>query len=112
MPFICPYCGREKSDVERSQKHVLPKALGGNIAPQNPFSLVVCRRCNSACGRHIDGPFIRCWLTHVRWEVGYTVEWKMISWNIGQIGVTFSECATLVDALNAFHSPPARILQV
>ncbi len=65
MSFLCPYCGREKPDTDRSQEHVIPRALGGAIMPQNPFSLLVCRRCNSACGRHVDGPFIRSWLTQL-----------------------------------------------
>lgn len=62
MPFFCHYCGKTKPDGELTKEHVLPRALGGNVEPANPFALDVCRRCNTACGRHVDGPFIRSWL--------------------------------------------------
>jgi len=45
-----------------TDEHVLPRTIGGNLHPYNPFLLKnVCRSCNSAAGRHIDGPFIRSW---------------------------------------------------
>ncbi len=63
MP-VCVYCNREKPDDELSQEHVIPRAIGGNLNPVNPFSLDnVCRRCNSLCGTYIDGPFIKSWVT-------------------------------------------------
>lgn len=47
-----------------TQEHVIPKAIGGNLFPTNPFSLNrVCKRCNNLCGAYIDGPFIKNWLT-------------------------------------------------
>lgn len=60
---LCPYCGKLKPSTEFSDEHVVPAALGGNLTPVNPFLLRVCRRCNTACGRHVDGPFIRGWMT-------------------------------------------------
>jgi hypothetical protein len=57
---FCPYCGRQKERF--TDEHVIPRALGGNTHPTNPFLLRVCDRCNSACGRWVDGPFIKGWL--------------------------------------------------
>lgn len=65
MPFFCHYCGKERPDDELTKEHVLPQALGGNVGPTNPFLLDVCKRCNSACGRYVDGPFIRSWYTQM-----------------------------------------------
>ena len=60
----CVYCGKNKNDTEMTREHVVPAAIGGILSPQNPFLLRrVCRRCNSACGRYVDGPFLRSWLT-------------------------------------------------
>ncbi len=64
--MFCVYCGREMPDTEASDEHVLPRAIGGNVTPRNPFLLRdVCRRCNSAAGRHIDLPFIKSWFTSI-----------------------------------------------
>lgn len=53
----CLYCGNEKNEEDFSQEHVIPKALGGNLTPDNPFTIHnVCRRCNSVAGAFIDGP--------------------------------------------------------
>lgn len=70
---ICVYCGKEKKIEELTQEHVIPRAIGGNLIPSNPFSLNdVCRRCNSISGTYIDGPFIKNWLTqNCRTEVMY-----------------------------------------
>lgn len=58
--MICAYCGREKHDL--TGEHVLPKAIGGALEPVNPFKLDrVCERCNTVCGKYVDGPFIRSW---------------------------------------------------
>lgn len=65
MQFFCHYCGKARPDEDLTKEHVLPQALGGNVTPTNPFTLDVCRRCNSACGRHVDGPYIRSWLTQM-----------------------------------------------
>jgi hypothetical protein len=65
MPFFCHYCGKDKPDDKRTKEHVIPKALGGNVEPGNPFLLDVCAQCNSACGRYVDGPFIRSWFTQM-----------------------------------------------
>lgn len=65
MPFFCHYCGKERPDEEFTKEHVIPQALGGAVRPTNPFLLDVCKRCNSACGRHVDGPFIRSWYTQM-----------------------------------------------
>ncbi len=56
----CAYCGKRHEDP--TDEHVVPQGLGGAVTPTNPFLLrTVCGRCNSAAGRHIDGPFIRSW---------------------------------------------------
>jgi hypothetical protein len=59
MTELCPYCGKTKPTEEFTDEHVVPAAVGGNLMPTNPFLLRACRRCNTACGRHVDGPFIR-----------------------------------------------------
>lgn len=60
--FDCAYCGRQFPDTDRTREHVVPAALGGATEPHNPFLIDVCSKCNSACGRHVDGSFIRNWL--------------------------------------------------
>lgn len=60
--FECPYCGKQRPATERTREHVVPAALGGATEPQNPFIVTACVRCNTACGRYVDGPFIRSWL--------------------------------------------------
>ncbi|SHE31194.1 HNH endonuclease [Desulforamulus putei DSM 12395] len=63
MP-LCVYCGQEKPAEQFSREHVIPRAIGGNLRPYNPFTLnQVCKRCNSICGTYIDGPFVKNWLT-------------------------------------------------
>jgi hypothetical protein len=32
------------------------------------------------------------------------IEWTMISWNLGLVSVRFHKCATLDEALRAFHA--------
>lgn len=46
-----------------TREHVLPRALGGNLTPVNPFIITVCKRCNNYCGTFVDGPFIENWFT-------------------------------------------------
>lgn len=63
--MLCSYCGRERPDDEATDEHVVPRAIGGAVGPTNPFLLrTVCRQCNSAAGRYIDGAFIRSWLVN------------------------------------------------
>jgi hypothetical protein len=60
--MICVYCNQESD--ESTEEHVVPKAIGGNIEPTNPFKLKdVCPRCNRLRGLFVDGPFIRSGLT-------------------------------------------------
>ncbi len=57
----CTYCGRAVTESELSAEHVIPRRLA-RIEPHNPFMLrTVCARCNSACGRHVDAPFLKSW---------------------------------------------------
>lgn len=61
---LCVYCGSIKSATEFTSEHVIPKAIGGNLIPTNPFLLEnVCRRCNNIAGIYIDGPYIKSWFT-------------------------------------------------
>lgn len=53
---------------------------------------------------------MRCVREVARSEVGDSVEWHMISWNLSQIGATFHRCASLDEALAAFNAPPAPVL--
>ncbi|MGG1660886.1 HNH endonuclease [Brevibacillus sp. NRS-1366] len=62
--MLCVYCGGEKPNEEFTDEHIIPKAIGGNISPVNPFLIRnVCRRCNNLCGVYVDGPFIKSWMT-------------------------------------------------
>lgn len=64
MP-ICVYCGHDIDECDLSQEHIIPKAIGGNLMPANPFVINnVCKRCNNLCGAYIDGPFIKNWLVY------------------------------------------------
>ncbi len=60
---FCIYCGKQKSiDEFKAKEHILPKAIDGNLTPQNPFITDrVCDSCNHICGFFIDDPFIRSW---------------------------------------------------
>src|SRR5687767_9722197 len=62
--MLCPYCAQEKADSDMTDEHVIPRALGGSLRPTNPLMIRVCRRCNSACGRHVDGRFVRSFIVH------------------------------------------------
>src|SRR4051812_6599767 len=62
--MICPYCGRDKPLDEMTIEHVLPRALGGNVEPSNPFQCKACKTCNNDCGQWIDGRFVRSWVIH------------------------------------------------
>ena len=62
--MFCVYCGKDRPDEIVTKEHVIPQALGGALTPTNPFLLDVCKPCNSACGRWVDGPFIRSFLVH------------------------------------------------
>lgn len=65
---VCPYCGYSKDESEFTDEHVLPKTLGGNLEPTNPFICRVCRGCNNACGRWVDGRFAKSWIIS-NWKV-------------------------------------------
>ena len=60
----CLYCNREKDEIELSDEHVIPQAIGGALQPTNPFKTrSVCRRCNNLCGLYVDTAFIKSWFT-------------------------------------------------
>jgi hypothetical protein len=60
----CIYCNNEFDEMYFTDEHVIPKKIGGNLTPNNPFiSKQVCRRCNSLCGKFIDAPFTKNWIT-------------------------------------------------
>jgi hypothetical protein len=70
---FCVYCGNENHKSKMTREHVIPKAIGGNITPNNPFILNnVCERCNTLCGIYVDGPFIRNWLINSKIEENAT----------------------------------------
>ena len=59
----CIYCDEEKDEKDFSREHILPKAIGGALLPQNPFITdEVCERCNNISGLFIDAPFTKSWL--------------------------------------------------
>jgi hypothetical protein len=42
-------------------------------------------------------------------EVNGRVEWKMISWDVGRVGVTFYPCASLEEAMALYNTPPLQV---
>lgn len=62
----CIYCNIEKEESAFTDEHVLPKAIGGNLSPTNPFKTNdVCCSCNSTCGLYVDTGFIKSWFTQM-----------------------------------------------
>ncbi len=61
-PMVCVYCGQVKTEPFTTE-HVLPKALGGNLEPTNPFLVSVCKRCNTLCGVYVGRPFMQGFFT-------------------------------------------------
>ena len=60
----CLYCNKEMDFKDFSDEHVLPRKIGGNLIPTNPFLIKnVCQRCNYLAGAYIDSPFIKSWFT-------------------------------------------------
>jgi hypothetical protein len=60
--FLCPYCGMIKPDVERSEEHVIPIALGGGLTTD-----LVCDDCNQRAGKEVDRPFLdQLWILEGR----------------------------------------------
>ncbi len=65
MKMKCLYCNTEKSPDDFCQEHVIPRKLGGNFTPINPFSINnVCKRCNTIAGMFIDEPFIKSYFNY------------------------------------------------
>jgi hypothetical protein len=60
----CPYCGEDGSKGNMNKEHVVPRALGGNLEPTNPFAIRAHERCNRTLGKWVDAPFIRSWVLH------------------------------------------------
>lgn len=53
---------------------------------------------------------MRCVREMSRTEVKNTVEWHIISWNVGQPGASFQRCASHDEAIVIFHAPPSPVL--
>lgn len=59
-PFLCYYCGQQRSSEQRSDEHIIASCIGGNrnaTLTQN-----VCRMCNQFAGDEVDRPFCRDWV--------------------------------------------------
>lgn len=52
MSFLCPYCGREKDDAERTVEHPVPARMGGNL------EIPACSACNEQCALAVDNPIL------------------------------------------------------
>jgi len=49
---------------------------------------------------------MRCVREFDRSEVGGTIEWHLLTWSIGRVGVSFKKYATLNEALLKFQASP------
>jgi hypothetical protein len=52
MSFLCPYCGLEKEDSERTVEHVVPARMGGNL------EIDACSPCNEGSALTVDNPIL------------------------------------------------------
>lgn len=69
---LCPYCGSDESTGPMNQEHALPRSLGGNLEPTNPFSIRAHTKCNRTLGKYVDAPFTRSFPLHnARTLAGY-----------------------------------------
>ncbi|MGE7843619.1 HNH endonuclease [Lysinibacillus sp. NPDC093712] len=59
--FNCFYCGEDLEDTLKSEEHIIPDSIGGNITTSN-----VCIKCNSQANQQIDVKFKDQWL--ISWE--------------------------------------------
>lgn len=64
MNALCPYCGNDDSTGPMNQEHALPRSLGGNLEPTNPFAIRAHTRCNRTLGKYVDAPFTRSFPLH------------------------------------------------
>lgn len=53
---------------------------------------------------------MRCVREIARSEVGGTVRWQLITWNVGQVGATFQPCPSLEAAQTDFAAPVLPVL--
>lgn len=59
--FICYYCGEFLEDSLRSEEHIVPDSIGGNITTWH-----VCKECNKKANQQIDIKFKDQWL--ISWD--------------------------------------------
>ncbi|MGE7694970.1 HNH endonuclease [Lysinibacillus sp. NPDC094177] len=59
--FICFYCGESLDDSLRSEEHIVPDSIGGNITTWK-----VCKECNTKANQQIDNKFKDQWL--ISWD--------------------------------------------
>jgi len=51
--FRCILCSNEFEDCEKTEEHIFPDAIGGNICIEE-----MCKGCNSHLGENVDAPMI------------------------------------------------------
>lgn len=54
--FNCFYCGEDLEDTLKSEEHIIPDSIGGNITTSN-----VCIKCNAEANQQIDVKFKDQW---------------------------------------------------
>ncbi|MEY9974982.1 hypothetical protein ABH966_005400 [Lysinibacillus sp. RC46] len=59
--FNCFYCGEDLEGTLKSEEHIIPDSIGGNITTSN-----VCIKCNSEANQQIDVKFKDQWF--ISWE--------------------------------------------
>lgn len=52
VSFLCPYCGRDKDEAERTCEHPVPAHMGGNL------EIDTCGECNEQCAVAVDNPIL------------------------------------------------------
>ncbi len=59
--FTCIFCLNEFSDNLKTQEHIVPYSLGGNVSIYE-----VCQKCNSHLGAFIDEPLVNNFLVDLK----------------------------------------------
>lgn len=59
--FKCILCYKEFDDSEKTEEHIFPEAIGGNIR-----LMEMCKVCNSHLGENVDAPMINSWLIEAK----------------------------------------------
>lgn len=62
--FRCILCCNEFEDCEKTEEHIFPDAIGGNICIEE-----MCKACNSHLGENVDAPLINSFLIQAKRQI-------------------------------------------